>query len=72
MDKLFFRQLLLLVNNKDQMEILNSYCEARINILRGFLETTKEYEKIREIQGAIAELKRFSTLRDEAIKGAET
>lgn len=54
------------------MEILNSYCNARIDILRGFLETTKEYEKIRELQGAIAELKRFSTLRDEAIKGAET
>jgi hypothetical protein len=35
------------------------------------LETTKETDRMREIQGAIAELRRFSTLREEVIKGSK-
>jgi glutaredoxin-related protein len=35
------------------------------------LETTKDHHHILEIQGAIAELKRFETLRDEVIEGSK-
>lgn len=51
--------------------MLQSYADARIDILREQLEITKEIGSIREIQGMIGELKRFKTLRDQVIKGAE-
>jgi hypothetical protein len=65
------RQLLLLVNDKEMMDRLQSYAAARIEGLRGQLEISKDHERIREIQGSIQELRRFATLRDEAIRGAE-
>ena len=65
------RQLLLLVNDKEMMDRLQSYALARIEGLRGQLEISKDQDRIREIQGSIQELRRFSTLRDEAIRGAE-
>lgn len=71
MDKKFYRSLLVLVNNKDVMDLINTYVEARIFVLRDQLETTKSHERILEIQGAIAELRRFKTLREEVLKGAE-
>ena len=71
MDKQFFRSLLLLVNDKDQMERLDQYAQHRIEQHRDNLEKEKDRDRILEIQGAIKELRRFSTLRDEAIKGAE-
>lgn len=71
MDKKFYRSLLVLVNNKDVMDLIKMYIEARIFILRDQLETTKSHERILEIQGSISELRRFETLRDEVIKGAE-
>jgi hypothetical protein len=39
--------------------------------MRGYLENTKGHDKILEIQGAIAELRRFQTLREQAIEGAK-
>ena len=71
MDKQFFRSLLLLVNDKDQMERLDQYAQYRIEQHRDNLEKEKDRDRILEIQGAIKELRRFSTLRDEVIKGAE-
>jgi sensor domain CHASE-containing protein len=71
MDKKFYRSILLMVNQKDTFEMLQSYADARIAILREQLETTKEIGSIREIQGMIGELKRFKTLREQVIKGAE-
>ena len=65
------RQLLLLVNDKEMMDRLTVYALARIEGLRGQLEISKDQDRIREIQGSIAELRRFATLRDEAIRGAE-
>lgn len=53
------------------MDLINTYVEARIFVLRDQLETTKSHERILEIQGAIAELRRFKTLREEVLKGAE-
>ena len=71
MDKQFYRSILLMVNQKDTFEMLQSYADARIAILREQLEITKDIGAIREIQGMIGELKRFKTLRDQVVKGAE-
>jgi hypothetical protein len=69
--KQFYRSLLLLINNEDQMVRLQSYADHRINTLRNQLEKQKDRDRVLETQGAIAELRRFSTLRDEVIKEAE-
>lgn len=71
MDKQFFRLLLPLVNNKEQMDLLHDYAAARIEGLRNLLEKQKDPQRILEVQGAITELRRFKTLRDEVTKGAE-
>ena len=71
MDKQFYRSLLMLVNDKDQMERLEEYVAGRIRHHRDNLEKQKDINRILEAQGAILELKRFKTLRDEVIKGAE-
>ena len=69
--KQFYRSLLLLINNEDQMVRLQSYADHRIDTLRNQLEKQKDRDRVLETQGAIAELRRFSTLRDEVIKEAE-
>ncbi len=61
----------MLVNDKDQMERLEEYVAERIRHHRDNLEKQKDINRILEAQGAIVELKRFKTLRDEVIKGAE-
>ena len=64
----FFREILPLVNDKALYTILKSYVDFRIGILSQFLEREKDVDRIRELQGAIAELRRFHTLREEAIE----
>jgi hypothetical protein len=71
MDKQFYRTLLLLVNDKDVMSKVHSYVAARVEVLRSQLEITQNIETICAIQGAIRELRRLETLRDEVLKGAE-
>ena len=71
MEKALARSIIPLVNDPDNYPLLIQYVEARIEVLRAFLENTKEHEKILEIQGAIAELRRFQTLRDQALEGAK-
>jgi len=66
-----YRDILPLVNDHDQFNRLKQYADARIDDLRAFLETQKEPQKIYELQGAIAELRRFATLRDEVITNAK-
>ena len=68
--KQFYRSLLLLVNNEEQMGRLTSYADTRIETLRNQLEKQKDRDRVLEIQGAITELRRFSTLRDEALTEA--
>lgn len=53
------------------MQRVHEYADTRISTLRDQLETTKSHDRILEIQGSIAELRRIRTLRDEVIKGAE-
>lgn len=71
MDKLDYRSLLPLVNDKDQMDRLIEYAGKRIAQHRDHLEKEKDRDRILETQGAIRELRRFATLRDEVLKGAE-
>jgi len=71
MDKEFYRNLLILVNDKDQFNCLQDYAEIRINLLLQQLSTERDMDTIVRFQGAIAELRRFSTLREETLKGAE-
>ena len=71
MEKSVAKELLPFVNNTEQYPLLQVFVEARIETLRGYLENTKEHNKILEIQGAIAELRRFQTLREQAIEGAK-
>ena len=71
MDKLFYRRLLIMVNDRQNMDLLHEYVGNRIDVLRSQLETANEIDRIRQIQGSIQELKRFKTLREETIKEAE-
>lgn len=72
MDRELARKLLLLVNNLEVASALQEYVDSRLALLRGQLETAKEHSLILEIQGKIAELKRFSTLRDEVLQHKDT
>ena len=71
MEKQLCRSLLLLVNTKEHMDLLNAYVTMRIASYHQQIENAKDPKRVSEIQGAIAELRRFETLRDEVIQGAE-
>lgn len=71
MEKILAKAILPLVNNRDNYNILQCYVDARIEAMRSFLENTKDHTKILEIQGSIAELRRFQTLRDQALESAK-
>ena len=71
MDKNLYRNLLPLVNNKAAMLLLQEYATSRISYMHGLLEITKDQSRILEIQGAIAELRRFDTLKDEVKERAK-
>ena len=71
MEKDLARSILPLVNDVDKYLILQEYIDNRIETMRNFLENTKDHDKILEVQGSIAELRRFQTLRDQALEGAK-
>jgi hypothetical protein len=66
-----YREMLPLVNDYEQFNRLKTYAIHRLEVLRTQLETQKEPSRIYEIQGAIAELRRFSTLREEVITNSK-
>ena len=66
-----YKAFLPIVNDTHTLDILQQYAHLRMNILKGFLETEKDPTRIYEIQGAIAELKRFHTLKDEVREKAK-
>jgi len=71
MNKETARKILPLVNDVERYPLLQDYIEDRIETMRNFLENTKDHQKVLEVQGAIAELRRFQTLRDQALEGAK-
>ena len=70
MDNEFFISLLPLVNDKLQFQSVQDYANGRIDILLRQLSTERDMNNVVRIQGAIAELRRFDTLREEVIKGS--
>ena len=68
MDKHDYRDMLPVVNDIDHYERLQAYAKARIEVLRTYLETEFNAETIKRHQGAIAELRRIATLREEVIE----
>ena len=71
MEKVLAKKILPLVNDVEKYPLLQEYIDNRIETMRNFLENTKEHDKVLEVQGAIAELRRFQTLRDQALEGAK-
>ena len=71
MDKQFIRSLLPLVNDKASMDLLQTYADARISQHLTQMSMETDMERVKRIQGAVAELRRISTLRDEIITGAK-
>jgi hypothetical protein len=70
MDNEFFISLLPLVNDKLQFQSVQNYANGRIDILLRQLSTERDMNNVVRMQGAIAELRRFDTLREEVIKGS--
>lgn len=71
MEKVLAKKILPLVNDVEKYPLLQEYIDNRVETMRNFLENTKEHDKVLEVQGAIAELRRFQTLRDQALEGAK-
>jgi len=71
MDRELARFVLLLVNDKENYDRLQKIISAKIENHRNSLETTKSPERISEIQGAIAELRRMQHLKEEVQAAAE-
>lgn len=71
MKKEIYRSLLPLVNDKEMMDRLKEYANSRITYFHHILELEKNPDRVSGIQGAIAELRRINTLREEVIKGSE-
>ena len=71
MEKVLAKKILPLVNDVEKYPLLQDYIDNRIETMRNFLENTKDHTKLTEVQGAIAELRRFQTLRDQALEGAK-
>lgn len=71
MEKQLAKKLMPLATQPDLYPLLQAYVEDRIETMRGYLETTRDHVKLLEIQGAIAELRRFQTLREQVIEGAK-
>lgn len=71
MEKEIAKKILPLVNDVEKYPLLQDYIDNRIETMRNFLENTKDHQKVLEVQGAIAELRRFQTLRDQALEGAK-
>jgi hypothetical protein len=71
MNRQDYRALLLLVNTKEQYSLLKEYADKRIATLLTQLSTETDMDRVKRTQGAVAELRKIETLRDEVIKGAE-
>ena len=65
------KKLLPLENTKRNVDLLELYVEARISESHKLMEQSDDLRVIQMAQGAIKELRRFKTLRDEVTKKAE-
>ena len=65
------KKLLPLVNTKRTVDLMEVYADARIAEAHKIMEQSDDLRVIQMAQGAIKELRRFKTLRDEVTKRAE-
>lgn len=65
------KKLLPLVNTKRNVDLLELYVESRISEAHKLMEQSEDLRVIQMAQGAIKELRRFKTLRDEVTQKAE-
>ena len=65
------RKLASFVNVKKNMDSLEIYMESRIEDMHKVLEQTEDVREMHMAQGAIRELKRLKTLRDEVLASNE-
>ena len=65
------KKLLKLVNVKSNTDLLELYMNHRVSVLYKQMEKARDLDELRQTQGAIKELRRLSTLRDEVITGAK-
>lgn len=71
MKKEVAKKLLKLVNVKSNTDLLEFYAKERVQILYKQMEQLANIDEIRQMQGAIKEIKRLITLRDEVIEKAK-
>jgi|TARA_R100000773_G_C4185359_1_gene93378 hypothetical protein len=65
------KKLLPLVNVKRTVDLMELYADTRIAEAHKLMEQSDDLRVIQMAQGAIKELRRFKTLRDEVTKRAE-
>ena len=65
------RKLVSFVNVKKNIDSLEIYMESRIGDMHKVLEQTEDVREMHMAQGAIRELKRLKTLRDEVLASNE-
>lgn len=65
------KKLLPLVSVKKNTDILESYMEYRVAELHKLLEQHEDIYRINKAQGAIQEIRRLKTIRDEVISRVE-
>lgn len=61
------QKLVMFVNNKDNINALLHYMSIRVEHYKDLLTYASSYEEVRKYQGAIEELNRLKTLRDEVL-----
>ena len=65
------KELLKVVNDKKTMDALEKYMNYRVEELHKLLEQQDKISDINKAQGAIKELRRIKTLREEVIAKAK-
>ena len=65
------KKLLPLVNVKRTVDLMELYADMRIAEAHKLMEQSDDLRVIQMAQGAIKELRRFKTLRDEVTKRAD-
>lgn len=71
MDKDVAKSLLPLVSDRNTVQDLVKYAEYRISTAKNALATAKNFEEVLALQGAIRELTRLMTLKDEVHEAAK-
>lgn len=72
MNKQDAQRLQALVSSKDNLDDLTFYADHRISIIKDRLVSVKSWDEVQRLQGAIDELSRLKTLRNEVLNPRES